>query len=715
MGFLVSVLIAPFFMVAFSTAVCASSENVSGEPVDIWANTKEDEFNVHSSVMSIRGNFMRNEGEDGGEGPDYNVSARLGPQVIAAGFSPSQIDISDTEFDIVAIARPGVIPIERVSFRESGEGSFSMAMTPAGVFFSGDEVYKATLSFRRGAFGSQSLETIWGGRLGEFKIVATDSAQQHSHAFPDLRSGNYLPQMASTREYEEVTYNQTARRSPMVIMAGCSPSLLNLGDSSFDIVAVVREGMFPVDKVSLRQNGRAFSLVMTEAGQLSNGDKVFKATYTYMRGALGDAVIDSLWGGENGQYGIVVVDQAQQYSHHFPSIQFGIFPTVTPGSSVSGILSNGQQMPPTAEFLFSPSEGVSPLTVSLNAAASNDLDGVIHEYLWLIESGGEEVSRAYGVAPSVELISPGIYAITLSVVDNDGLVGTVTHRVTVTDNNIPPIPIFTATPEAGAVPLSVNLDASLSRDLDGYIESYRWSVQDVDNSEWSSNDKWGITQSVTLEYAGNYLVTLSVTDNDGATKSIGQVIVATENLPTTTALPTELRHDDGTSESATCVWYSTDFGYGDVAEYAVHFSVEYAFYSILSAKLYLWRGPLDAELDPVIVKIYRDSSGQPGDILYSHAVDPIVPQIGRGWVDVDLSSAAIELSDRGFWVSMAWDRSGSQGCDNKPLIGLDLSEPMGRSVMKDWAGQWVPARNADNIEVNVMIRSSVFQRELAQE
>ncbi|MBT7307164.1 MAG: DUF1566 domain-containing protein, partial [Gammaproteobacteria bacterium] len=50
---------------------------------------------------------------------NYDTRARVSPQVIAGGVSPSIIDINDTQFDIVAMIRPGVLPIDRVTFQST--------------------------------------------------------------------------------------------------------------------------------------------------------------------------------------------------------------------------------------------------------------------------------------------------------------------------------------------------------------------------------------------------------------------------------------------------------------------------------------------------------------------------------------------------------------------------------------------------------------------
>ncbi|MEA2075108.1 MAG: PKD domain-containing protein [Euryarchaeota archaeon] len=81
----------------------------------------------------------------------------------------------------------------------------------------------------------------------------------------------------------------------------------------------------------------------------------------------------------------------------------------------------------------------------------------------------------------------------------------------------PPIANFTYTPENPVVNQTITFDASNSTDLDGNITSYKWDFGDETNGT-------GEKPSHSYSSAGNYIVTVTVRDNDGATTSTSKTI-----------------------------------------------------------------------------------------------------------------------------------------------------------------------------------------------
>ncbi len=102
--------------------------------------------------------------------------------------------------------------------------------------------------------------------------------------------------------------------------------------------------------------------------------------------------------------------------------------------------------------------------------------------------------------------------------DDDGATAASTSTITATDpENVAPTAAFTATPDSGTAPLEVAFDAGASADSDGAVSSYAWSFGD-------GNAASGVAPSHTFTTAGTYTVTLTVTDDDGATDTAQRTI-----------------------------------------------------------------------------------------------------------------------------------------------------------------------------------------------
>jgi PKD repeat protein len=97
-------------------------------------------------------------------------------------------------------------------------------------------------------------------------------------------------------------------------------------------------------------------------------------------------------------------------------------------------------IPPTAAFIYNP---VSPIIagdtpVSFNAVGSLDTDGSIANYVWSFGDGTPDQSTTSPTIVHVFADTPVrcvnvIYAVLLTVVDNDGGTGSASQQVTVTE------------------------------------------------------------------------------------------------------------------------------------------------------------------------------------------------------------------------------------------------------------------------------------------
>ena len=100
--------------------------------------------------------------------------------------------------------------------------------------------------------------------------------------------------------------------------------------------------------------------------------------------------------------------------------------------------------------------------------------------------------------------------------------------VTVTaTTNIPPVASFTFTPTVVTVGQAVSFDASASYDPDGEIVRYDWDFGDGTTAT-------GAIVTHTYTIAGDYLVSLTVTDNQGATNTVTRTVTVSEAVITAT-------------------------------------------------------------------------------------------------------------------------------------------------------------------------------------
>lgn len=211
---------------------------------------------------------------------------------------------------------------------------------------------------------------------------------------------------------------------------------------------------------------------------------------------------------------------------------------------------------PVARFTASPLTGTSPLEVNFDAGTSYDPDGTIASYAWDFGDGGTATGKT--TSHTFTTTTAQTYTVTLTVTDDDGATGSgyqsIEVLVTAPSDNNPPTARFTAGPKTfGNSPLTVQFDASLSRDADGSIELYGW-----DFGDGSTGSGMIISHTFTAAATANITVRLTVTDNDGATGTTTAVItvivpevVATDG-PTasfTASTPVLIHHSENPSGS----------------------------------------------------------------------------------------------------------------------------------------------------------------------
>ncbi|NWF86495.1 PKD domain-containing protein [Candidatus Bathyarchaeota archaeon] len=185
---------------------------------------------------------------------------------------------------------------------------------------------------------------------------------------------------------------------------------------------------------------------------------------------------------------------------------------VTDNDGLSDILTEDitvwpTQIPPFANFVYSPPNIQVNSTATFDASGSYDLDGSITQYMW--DFGDTNITTV--TTPIITHIynTTGNYTVTLNVTDNEGLSSIFSRNVTVSIF-IPPVANFTYSPSMPSVDYPTTFDASASYDPDGSITQYMWDFGDT-------NITTVTTPIITHIYntTGNYTVTLTVIDDAG--------------------------------------------------------------------------------------------------------------------------------------------------------------------------------------------------------
>ncbi len=191
-----------------------------------------------------------------------------------------------------------------------------------------------------------------------------------------------------------------------------------------------------------------------------------------------------------------------------------------PKLTITFVSSQHLDLPPRAVAAADRLTGKAPLTVNFNAQGSHDTENSL-SYSW---NFGDGSANAAGMDTAHTFDIPGIYQVQLTVTDAAGQSDSAELNIEVTENQVP-VASAQADMTAGEAPLTVLFDAAGSSDSDGAIVTYSWDF----NSD-GIEDAEGMTVEHTFTEAGQYRVTLTVTDDSGASaRDTGIVIEVTDN------------------------------------------------------------------------------------------------------------------------------------------------------------------------------------------
>ena len=191
-------------------------------------------------------------------------------------------------------------------------------------------------------------------------------------------------------------------------------------------------------------------------------------------------------------------------------------PSPSPSSGSSG--SSGSSAP-KAEAQ-GPYFGFVNTPITFDGSTSNDPDGTIIRYDWSFGDGtngtGKMIAHTYNKV--------GNYTVTLTVTDDRGKNNRDTTYATITETpNIQPTANFSYSPLYPTTDDAIQC-TDFSTDVDGTIVSYFWNFSDGKNSTEKN-------PTHTFGERGAYMITLKVTDDDGASDMVskGILVEASQN------------------------------------------------------------------------------------------------------------------------------------------------------------------------------------------
>lgn len=361
--------------------------------------------------------------------------------------------------------------------------------------------------------------------------------------------------------------------------------------SSFDL-----DNIISVAATDYNDNLAGFSNYGPQSVDLAAPGVQIFSTWTWTQNIFtGEWIPDYAWLDGTSMATPHVTGVAAMISEQHPDWSYGqirdrLFATVCPLGVLADITVTGGMLnaanavavtgnPPTADFSYVTDDLVVTFTDQ-----SDDTDGTVVSWNWSFGDGSSSTDQH----PSHTYSDSGTYEVTLTVTDNDGASDTTSQSVTVIEPaNVPPVASYSYSCNG----LECNFDGSGSTDSDGFIASYQWDFGDGYSS---------YLQSPRHEYAsaGTYAVTLTVTDDLGASDMMSQDVSV--NNPDQINAPTNLTADSNGS-TVTLNWDDTSGNEdGFAIERAKKIKGKYSF----------------VELDRTDVTFYSDNGVDPGIYKY---------------------------------------------------------------------------------------------------
>ena len=192
-----------------------------------------------------------------------------------------------------------------------------------------------------------------------------------------------------------------------------------------------------------------------------------------------------------------------------------LVPLALAGCTLDNVLNKLVNQIPEAVIDASPQQGHAPLAVAFDAHYSRDDKGIV-EYHWDFGDPHDTLPASSSKATHTYQY-PGTYLVKLTVIDEDGKLDSEILAIVAT--NPPPVARFSVSNERPSAGALVDFDASASYDTNGEVVAYSWDFGD-------GNTGNGIETKHSYTDAGYYVVSLTVTDDQGETGTTRLAIIA---------------------------------------------------------------------------------------------------------------------------------------------------------------------------------------------
>lgn len=222
----------------------------------------------------------------------------------------------------------------------------------------------------------------------------------------------------------------------------------------------------------------------------------------------------------------VVANPSHTYIITAPT-DFTVTLTVTDDEGATGVATRTVSVTPPAQPNTPPTADFSHIcdaaTCAFTSSSTDQAPGTIVAHAWDFGDGAS--SAEANPSHTYSVTGPTDFTVTLTVTDNEGATGTTTRTVSVAPavgGNTPPTASFTYSCEATTCAFSsTSTDAA-----PGSIVTYAWNFGDgFKASEANPTHTYGVTAP------RDFTVTLTVTDNEGATGAASQTVSVTPPAP----------------------------------------------------------------------------------------------------------------------------------------------------------------------------------------